>query len=149
MSFIYLGIKNRTEVNPLLMMAYFLLMFIVVGVGSIYINKVRPLLNIVSLCLIYGCILLINNVSNASWIGMLIVGLMFVQLIFNFVMMHFERNKLKVDDEEIEDEKNKAEQNLEGLVENNNGDVSGRENNLAGHTGLFTIYEPPEPIRVK
>lgn len=100
MSFIYLGIKNTTKVNPLLMMGYFLGLFVVVGVAGIYINKIRVLLNLVSLIFVYGCILLINNVTNASWIGLVIVVLLFIQLITNFAIMHFERHNLRMDEEE-------------------------------------------------
>lgn len=96
-SFIYLSIKNTTKVNPLLMIGYFLVLFVIVGVAGIYINKIRVLLNLISLVLIYGCILLINNVNTASWIGLVIVGLLYLQLITNLVIMHFERNNMRID----------------------------------------------------
>ena len=81
----------------MLMLIYFLVLFLIIGIGNIYINKLRCMLNLVSLGFIYGCILLINNVEESAWIGMVIVVAMFVQMIGNFCMMHFERNNLKVD----------------------------------------------------
>ena len=88
-SFIYLAIQNKTRINPLLRIGYFLLMFIIIGVGGIYINKLRILLNLISLGFIYGCILLINNVSESAWIGLVIVALLFLQMVGNFVLMYF------------------------------------------------------------
>jgi hypothetical protein len=99
-SFIYLSIKNMTKVNPLLMMGYFLLLFVIVGVAGIYINKIRVILNLISLILIYGCILLINNVTTASWTGLVIVGFLYIQLITNFAIMHFERNNMRIDEDD-------------------------------------------------
>lgn len=93
------------------MMGYFLVFFIIVGVVGIYINKIRVLLNLISLILIYGCILLINNVNTASWIGLAIVGLLFIQLITNFIIMHFERNNLRIDEDEVLQAKVKVEAN--------------------------------------
>lgn len=84
------------------MMVYFLLMFIVVGVAKIYINKLRVLINLISLIAIYGCILLINFVTEASWIGMVIVGLMLMQLLANFLLMHLEKNNMRIDDDELD-----------------------------------------------
>ena len=96
-SFIYLAIQNKTKINPLFMMAYFLISFIIIGIAGVYINKLRILLNIISLIFIYGCVLLINNVSESAWIGLVIVSLLYLQLICNFSLMHFERNNLRVD----------------------------------------------------
>lgn len=79
------------------MMAYFLITFIIIGVAGIYINKLRILLNIISLIFIYGCVLLINNVAESAWIGLVIVSLLYLQLISNFALMYFERNNLRVD----------------------------------------------------
>jgi hypothetical protein len=95
--FIYLAIKKATQVNPMLMEGYFLLVFIIIGAGNVFINKLRALLNLISLAFIYGCILLINNASESGWIGMVIVMLLFLQLFANFAIMHFERNNLRVD----------------------------------------------------
>jgi hypothetical protein len=81
------------------MLVYFLALFVAVGLAGIYINKVRVLVNLISLMLIYACILLINYVSEASWIGMVIVALMFLQLLVNFLIMHLERNNLRVDED--------------------------------------------------
>ncbi len=96
MSFIYLSLKNQTTVHPLIMMVYFLVMFILVGVGNIYINKLRILVNFLSLILIYACILLSNNVDTA-WIGIGIVFFLYLQLVTNFGIMYFERNYLRID----------------------------------------------------
>lgn len=137
--FVYLSIKKKTEANPLLMIIYFLLMFVVVGVAGIYINKIRVLLNFISLMLIYGCVLLVNYVTEASWIGMVIVALMFVQLLVNFLLMHLEKNNLKVDDEEELDEKAKAGKE-EQEARDREAEQTGRGQLLADHTGLFTIY---------
>ena len=87
--FIYLSIKNTTKINPMLMQGWLLVMFLVLGVGGIYINKMRYLLNLITLAFIYGLILLINNVEESAWIGMVIVGLLFTGLVTNFVIMHF------------------------------------------------------------
>ena len=96
-SFIYLAIQNKTKINPLFMMGYFLVTFIIIGVAGVYINKLRILLNIISLIFIYGCVLLINNISESAWIGLVIVSLLYLQLISNFALMYFERNNLRVD----------------------------------------------------
>ena len=88
-SFIYLSIKNTTKINPMLMEGWFLVLFLVLGVGGIYINKMRYLLNLITLTVIYGLILLINNVEESTWIGMVVVGLLFTGLVINFVFIHF------------------------------------------------------------
>jgi hypothetical protein len=100
-SFIYLAIKNTTKVNPMLVEGYLLILFLVLGVGGVYINKMRYLLNLITLAFIYGLILLINNVEESAWIVMVIVGLLFIGLIANFVIMHFERNNLRVDEDDL------------------------------------------------
>lgn len=89
------------------MVAYFLVIFIIIGVAGIYINKLRILLNLISLTFIYGCILLINNVTESAWIGMVIVSLLYLQLLCNFALMHYERNNLKVDEDDLLEEKAK------------------------------------------
>lgn len=89
MSFIYLVLQKYTQVNPLFMIAYFLLLMVLFGVGNVFINKVRNLLNLISLILIYSCYLLINQVSTATWAGFVVISLLFIQLITNFIIMYF------------------------------------------------------------
>jgi hypothetical protein len=79
------------------MIIYFLLLLVAFGVGSVFINKIRNLLNLVSLCLIYGCYLLINYVPSANWAGFVIICLLYLQMVANFVIMHFESKNLRVD----------------------------------------------------
>jgi len=71
------------------MIAFFLVMMVVFGVGNVFINKVRNLLNLINLLLIYCCYLLINQISTATWTGFVVIALLFVQLATNFVIMYF------------------------------------------------------------
>lgn len=89
LSFIYLILQKYTQINPLLCIGYFLVLMVSFGVGNIFINKVRNLLNLISLILIYSSYLLINQVSNATWTGFVVIALLFVQLITNFIIMYF------------------------------------------------------------
>ena len=81
----------------------------------------RYLLNLITLAFIYGLILLINNVEESAWIGMVIVALLFVGLISNFVIMHFERNNMRVDEDDLLDEKVKKDKpmDIEDLEDTN------------------------------
>jgi hypothetical protein len=82
------------------MIGYFLVMMVVFGIGNVFINKVRNLLNLINLLLIYCCYLLINQVSTATWTGFVVISLLFIQLITNFVIMYFEKGNLRVDPED-------------------------------------------------
>ena len=89
MSFIYLVLQRYTEINSLFMIGYFLVMMVVFGIGNVFINKVRNLVNLINLLLIYCCYLLINQVSTATWTGFAVISLLFIQLITNFVIIYF------------------------------------------------------------
>lgn len=95
------------------MIAYFLVMMVVFGVGNVFINKVRNLLNLINLLLIYCCYLLINQVSSATWTGFVVLALLFIQLITNFIVMYFEKNNLRIDpDDDILKDKAKPQDDL-------------------------------------
>ena len=55
MSFIYLVLQKYTQINPLFLIGYFLVLMVLFGVTNVFINKVRNLLNLISLILIYSC----------------------------------------------------------------------------------------------
>jgi hypothetical protein len=97
MSFIYLVLEKYTQINPLFAIGYYLVLMVLFGVTNVFINKVRNLLNLISLILIYSCYLLINQISTATWTGFVVISLLYVQLITNFVIMFFEKTNLRID----------------------------------------------------
>ena len=123
LSFVYLALQNYTQISPALMIVYFLVLTLIFGFGSIFINKVRNILNLLSLTLVYICYLLINFVSSATWAGFIVIALMYVQLITNFALMHYERKNLKMDPDSDEFKQMvKAQMNLD--EQHNNQDPS-------------------------
>ena len=100
MSFIYLVLQKYTQINPLFLIGYFLVLMVLFGVTNVFINKVRNLLNLISLVLIYSCYLLINQISTATWTGFVVISLLFIQLITNFIIMFFEKANLRIDADE-------------------------------------------------
>lgn len=100
MSFIYLILQKYTQINPLFLIGYFLVLMVLFGVTNVFINKVRNLLNLISLILIYSCYLLINQISTATWTGFVVISLLFIQLITNFIIMFFEKTNLRIDADE-------------------------------------------------
>jgi len=100
MSFIYLVLQKYTQINPLFLIGYFLVLMVLFGVTNVFINKVRNLLNLISLILIYSCYLLINQISTATWTGFVVISLLFIQLITNFIIMFFEKANLRIDADE-------------------------------------------------
>lgn len=79
------------------MIAVFIITFIIFAFANIFINKMRYMLNLVSLVFVYGCILLINTVNSADWGGIIILALIYIQLIVNFLFLYYERSKAKID----------------------------------------------------
>jgi hypothetical protein len=100
MSFIYLVLQKYTQINPLFLIGYFLVLMVLFGVTNVFINKVRNFLNLISLILIYSCYLLINQISTATWTGFVVISLLFIQLITNFIIMFFEKANLRIDADE-------------------------------------------------
>jgi hypothetical protein len=100
MSFIYLVLQKYTQINPLFLIGYFLVLMVLFGVTNVFINKVRNLLNLICLILIYSCYLLINQISTATWTGFVVISLLFIQLITNFIIMFFEKANLRIDADE-------------------------------------------------
>ena len=84
------------------MIGYCVLMVLWMGLCRIFINKTRHLLNLLSLILIYVCILLINNVRNAAWTGLGVLGLLYLQLFLNFAFLYCERNSRGLITEEMD-----------------------------------------------
>jgi len=88
LSFIYIAIKGKTKINALFMIGSLFTLLIAFSFTNFFINKMRYLLNFVSLILIYTCVLLINTVSSADWAGFLLLGLMYFQIILNFIFLY-------------------------------------------------------------
>lgn len=76
------------------MISIALFIFIFVGFKNFYINKIRNMMNLISLILIYGCYVLIANVPAADWSGFAILALMYIQIFFNFIFIYLEGNKI-------------------------------------------------------
>jgi len=98
LSFIYLAVKGKTILNSLIMIGSFFVLFIVFAFTNIFMNKVRYMLNLVSLIFIYACVLLINTVPNADWAGFVLLVLMYLQIFVNFIFLYLERSPSKIVD---------------------------------------------------
>lgn len=95
-SLMYTAIYLQTKLNSLIMMGFLLIVFIFFALGNILINKIKYMLNLVILFLMYGCILLFNNVSSAIWCGLAFTALLYLQLALNFAFLAFEKSNNKL-----------------------------------------------------
>ena len=95
-SLLYIAIYLQTKLNSLIMMGFLLIVFVVFALGNILINKMKYMLNLVILILMYGCILLYNNVSSAIWCGLAFTALLYLQLALNFAFLAFEKSNNKL-----------------------------------------------------
>ena len=57
---LYMWATTRTHLNSVIVIGYCVGMVLVMGLCRIFINKMRHMLNLLSLILVYVCILLIN-----------------------------------------------------------------------------------------
>ena len=72
-------------------MIYSLVVIAVFYKFNFIINKFRFLGNFIILFIIFNLILLLNNVSAASWVGLTIVIIIYCQLILNFIFIYNEK----------------------------------------------------------
>lgn len=115
LSIAYVAIREKTMIGALIMMGSFLLMFILFGFVNLFINKIRYMLNLISLIFVYGCVLLVNTVTSADWAGILLLGIMFLQLGINILFLYFERTTLNDSLSELSDTaRAKMQVNMEG-----------------------------------
>lgn len=94
-SLLYIAIYLQTKLNSLMMMGFLLIIFVIFALGNILINKMKYMLNLLVLFLMYGCILLFNNVSSAIWCGLAFTALLYIQLVLNFAFLVFEKSNNK------------------------------------------------------
>lgn len=95
-SLLYIAIYLQTKLNSLIVMGFLLIVFVFFAFGNILINKMKYMLNLVVLFLMYGCILLFNNVSSAIWCGLAFTALLYLQLALNFAFLAIEKSNNKL-----------------------------------------------------
>ena len=95
-SVIYLCVRTTSYVHPLIMISYFGFTLLVIAVTTIFINKIRYLLNLISLIFLYGLQLLNNSVEGANWVGAAFMALLYIQMIANIFIMWLERRNFRL-----------------------------------------------------
>ena len=89
--FTYLRVQSHFINNVVILMIYSLVVIAVFYKFNFIINKFRFLGNFIILFIIFNLILLLNNVSAASWVGLTIVIIIYCQLILNFIFIYNEK----------------------------------------------------------
>jgi len=97
MVFIYLITNSHFFNNVIILIVYSLGIIATFYKFNFIINKFRFIANFLIIIFIFSLILLLSNVSNASWVGITIVLILYCQLILNFILFYLEKKNKNIE----------------------------------------------------